>query len=154
MNGKEDIENQVHRRVELLCHTLKKGAIQPTPVQAPPSAAEESSSSENNTDETNSKKIIYKTFFPLPMQTNYIVEAFPIPHFNHPDTPKLHVLAELITANILNEEIKEKGGAFDGGIHIDSNGILSFYSYRDPHLLQTYQSFEKGIQWASNGEFK
>lgn len=150
MNGKEDVYDQVHRRVELLCHTLKKGA---TPTNQQQNEAPAPESSGNATGE-NSKEVLYKTFFPLPMQTNYIVEAFSIPHFTHPDTPKLHVLAELITSNILNEEIKEKGGAFDGGIHIDSNGVLSFYSYRDPHLLQTYQSFEKGIQWASNGEFK
>jgi len=62
--------------------------------------------------------------------------------------------AEILSLNILEEEIKEKGGAFSGGVHINPNGVLSFYSYRDPHFLQTYQSFEKGVQWASNGEFK
>jgi len=38
---------------------------------------------------------LYKTYFPLPMQTNYVIEAFPIPHFAHPDTPKLHTLGML-----------------------------------------------------------
>lgn len=59
-----------------------------------------------------------------------------------------------MTSNILVEEVKEKEGAFDGGCHISSNGVLSFFSYRDPHLLQTYQAFEKAVQWAANGDFR
>lgn len=38
---------------------------------------------------------IHKKFFPLPMQSNYIIETFPIPHFTHEDTPKLHVLCKI-----------------------------------------------------------
>lgn len=45
------------------------------------------------------------------------------------------------------------GGAYGAGTHISQNGTLSCYSYRDPHLLQTYQSFEKGIQGAAHGNF-
>ena len=112
---------------------------------------------------------IYKTFFPMPMQSNYIVETFPIPHFTHEDTPKLHVLckkqenyfeysyipiAEILSTDFFQEEIKEKGGAYGAGTHISQNGSLNCYSYRDPHLLQTYQSFEKGIQGAANGSFR
>jgi hypothetical protein len=45
---------------------------------------------------------LFKTYFALPMQVNYVVEALPIPHFTHPDTPKLHLLCNcwLITFNL------------------------------------------------------
>jgi Predicted Zn-dependent peptidases, insulinase-like len=108
---------------------------------------------------------LYKTYFALPMQVNYVVESVPIPHFTHPDTPKLHILctlycrisnsiAELISSNVLLKEIREKGGAYGGGSRISADGVFHFYSYRDPHTLATYQAFEKGIQWATNGEMR
>lgn len=57
-----------------------------------------------------------------------------------------------MSLNVLHREIREKGGAYGAGCNFSSNGVLSFYSYRDPHTLETYNAFEKAIQWASNGE--
>ena len=53
---------------------------------------------------------------------------------------------------MLHREIREKGGAYGGGSYIDPNGLLTFFSYRDPHNIQTFQAFEKAIQWGANGE--
>ena len=39
---------------------------------------------------------MHKTHFVLPMQVNYCVESVPIPHYTHPDIPKLHILCILI----------------------------------------------------------
>jgi Zn-dependent M16 (insulinase) family peptidase len=55
---------------------------------------------------------------------------------------------------VLLREIREKGGAYGGGSRISSDGVFSFYSYRDPHTLHTFEAFEKGIQWATKGEMK
>jgi len=37
---------------------------------------------------------LYKTYFSLPMQVNYVVESLPIPHYTHADTPSLHILGK------------------------------------------------------------
>jgi len=98
------------------------------------------------------KPTFYKTYFALPMQVNYAVESFQIPHFLHKDTPKLQILADLMSSNVLLREIREQGGAYGGGCNITPNGVLNFYSYRDPHTLQTYKAFERAIQWAVEGK--
>lgn len=59
-----------------------------------------------------------------------------------------------MSEDFFQEEVKEKGGAYGAGTHISQNGALSCFSFRDPHLLQTYQSFEKGIQGAAQGAFR
>lgn len=38
----------------------------------------------------------FKTYFALPMQVNYAVESFEIPHYTHNDTPTLHVLCKIL----------------------------------------------------------
>ena len=40
---------------------------------------------------------------------------------------------------ILLREIKEIAGAVDAGCKVDLNGFMSFYSFRDPNTLSTYQ---------------
>jgi len=97
--------------------------------------------------------ILYQTYFSLPMQVNYVTQALPIPHYRHPDTPNLHILAELMSSNVLLREIREKGGAYGGGSQISPNGVFNFYSYRDPNVLETYGAFQRGVDWASAGQF-
>jgi len=96
---------------------------------------------------------LYKTFFSLPMQVNYVVQSLPIPHYTHADTPSLHILADLMSSNVLLREIREKGGAYGGGSRTSRDGVFNFYSYRDPNLLETYDAFKRGIDWASANKF-
>ena len=58
-----------------------------------------------------------------------------------------------MSSNVLLREIREKGGAYGGGSQIHPNGLFSFYSYRDPNLLQTYDAFQRSVDWASAGKF-
>ena len=58
-----------------------------------------------------------------------------------------------MSSNFLLREIREKGGAYGAGSKISPNGVFNFYSYRDPNLLETYNAFQKSVEWASSGEF-
>ena len=74
-------------------------------------------------------------------------------YFNILDLYLIRILAELISSTVLHREIRERGGAYGGGSTMTpNNGAFNFYSYRDPNVLQTYEAFEKSIQWAQNGE--
>ena len=43
----------------------------------------------------------------------------------------------------LHTEIRERGGAYGSGSRQKStNAVFSFYSYRDPHVGETLQTFE------------
>uniref|UniRef100_A0A7N4V387 Presequence protease, mitochondrial n=1 Tax=Sarcophilus harrisii TaxID=9305 RepID=A0A7N4V387_SARHA len=94
-----------------------------------------------------------KTHFVLPFPVNYVGEGVRTVPYTHPDYASLKILARLMTAKFLHTEIREKGGAYGGGAKLSSNGIFTFYSYRDPNSVQTLQSFEKAVSWAKSGKF-
>lgn len=51
---------------------------------------------------------------------------------NHEDFGAMLILTELLTYGFLLPSIREKGGAYGAGCGVSENGIVSFYSYRDP----------------------
>lgn len=79
----------------------------------------------------------------LPYTVNYASKAiFTVP-YTDPDYAPLQVLSKLITSVYLHPEIREKGGAYGGGAKLLSDGIFTFYSYRDPNSTRTLDLFEK-----------
>lgn len=63
-----------------------------------------------------------------------------------------HSYAYVSTFSSPSQLLIIKGGAYGGGAR-HSNGILSFYSYRDPNTLETLEAFNNAIAWAANGEY-
>ena len=86
-------------------------------------------------------------------KVNFCAAAYPTVSENHPDSAALSVLGSVLRNGFLHSEIREKGGAYGGGAtHDVANGIFRFYSYRDPRLMDTFDDFEKSLEWlASNG---
>ncbi|KAH8234491.1 hypothetical protein KR038_012123, partial [Drosophila bunnanda] len=78
---------------------------------------------------------------------NYCAKAFFAVPYLHQDHPKLRVLAKLLSAKYLLPVVREKNGAYGAGAKISSDGIFSFYSYRDPHSLKTLDTFDKTYEW-------
>lgn len=79
----------------------------------------------------------------LPYTVNYCSKAILTVPYTHPDYPVLRVLSKLITSAYLHPEIREKGGAYGGGAKLTSEGIFSFYSYRDPNSTRTFDLFDQ-----------
>ncbi|KMY91594.1 presequence protease, mitochondrial isoform X2 [Drosophila simulans] len=78
---------------------------------------------------------------------NYCAKAlFTVPYL-HQDHPTLRVLAKLVSAKYLLPEIREKNGAYGAGAKISSDGIFSFYSYRDPNSTKTLNAFDETYKW-------
>ena len=86
-------------------------------------------------------------------KVNFCAAAYSTVSENHPDSPALSVLGSVLRNGFLHSEIREKGGAYGGGaMHDAANGIFRFYSYRDPRLMETFDDFEKSLEWlASEG---
>ncbi|XP_076671860.1 presequence protease, mitochondrial [Andrena cerasifolii] len=83
----------------------------------------------------------------LPYTVNYVAKAiFTVPYTDSDYAP-LQVLSKLITSIYLHSEIREKGGAYGGGAKISSDGIFTFYSYRDPNSTRTLDVFEKAYDF-------
>lgn len=45
---------------------------------------------------------------------------------------------------ILHKEIREKGGAYGGGCKM-GDGVINFYSYRDPNLSKTLDAYKMAL---------
>ena len=82
-------------------------------------------------------------------QVNFCARAFLAPPQSHADVPSLTVLAHMLRTGFLHKEIREKGGAYGGGASYDSStGTFGFYSYRDPRLAGTLETFDQAADWA------
>ena len=88
--------------------------------------------------------------FPFPV--NYASRAVAGVPYRHPDAGPLRVLGRLMFP-FLHREIREKGGAYGGGASVSPGGPVSFYSYRDPNSLQTFEAFSNALEWVLKGDF-
>ncbi|XP_078089031.1 presequence protease, mitochondrial isoform X1 [Mustelus asterias] len=94
-----------------------------------------------------------KTHFQLPFPVNYVSECVRTVPYTNPDFTSLHVLARLLTSKFLHREIREKGGAYGGGVNLSHSGLFTFYSYRDPNSVDTISAFRRSVEWAKAGKF-
>ena len=86
----------------------------------------------------------------MPFNSNYVSKSLIAVPFMHPDYAKYQVLSRLLSRKFLHSEIREKGSAYGSGMRVDPNGVLSFYSNRDPNLEKTLNVFDASFAWASN----
>lgn len=83
------------------------------------------------------------TLINFPFQVHYAARSLPGVSYVHEDGAPLQVLANLLTFKHLHREVREKGGAYGGGASYSAlEGTLNFFSYRDPHPLQSLATFE------------
>ena len=77
--------------------------------------------------------------------TNYVIESLEIPNVTHKDNPTINLLGEVMKKSMLVRDIRDFSGAFDAGYAMNYNNFLSFYSFRDPHNLKTFEHFESAV---------
>jgi len=79
---------------------------------------------------------------------NFCAKAFPAVSSAHEDAPKLSVLSACLRNGFLHSAVREKGGAYGGGAAFNAeSGAFTFYSYRDPRLLETFDDFDRALDW-------
>ncbi|GAV49142.1 hypothetical protein ZYGR_0N05480 [Zygosaccharomyces rouxii] len=89
------------------------------------------------------------TLINFPFQVHYAARSLPGVSYTHGDGAPLQVLANLLTFKHLHTEVREKGGAYGGGASYSAlEGMLNFFSYRDPRPLQSLKTFENAGQHA------
>ena len=81
-------------------------------------------------------------------QVNFCAKAYPTVSVGHPDAPVLSVLGEFLRYGYLHRALREEGGAYGGGSHYEGDsGSFYFYSYRDPHLIESLNKFDEALIW-------
>lgn len=84
----------------------------------------------------------------------FIAKVLPTVSYTHPHAPALNIAASLFDNLVLHAKIREQGGAYGGGaVNNRLSGHFYFYSYRDPHIVPTFQAFETAIKAVTDGEF-
>lgn len=83
-----------------------------------------------------------------PAPVHFCAKVYPSVREDHPDDAALNVLALVLKNGFLHRAIRENGGAYGGGALQDGKlGLFKFYSYRDPRLLETFDDFDKALDW-------
>ncbi|KAJ1917030.1 Mitochondrial presequence protease [Mycoemilia scoparia] len=96
-----------------------------------------------------------KIFCPLPFATNFAAKSIRTVPYTSPDSVKLQTLAKILTQNFLHREIREINGAYGGGaLFSPSQGIFSFFSYRDPNPVNTIKTFDRSLDMILNHSIK
>lgn len=78
---------------------------------------------------------------------NYDVLSWPMPRRS-----ERRVLARVMSYEYLWHEIREVGGAYGTGMQ-SADGVEYLYTYRDPHVQESYDTFAKGAQVLAEREY-
>ncbi|MFH2046134.1 MAG: insulinase family protein [Pseudomonadota bacterium] len=85
---------------------------------------------------------------------SFVAYNFDVVRMEHEDAPALAVLSKLLKSMYIHREIREKGGAYGGySTYNIEDGIFSYASYRDPHIVNTLNVFKKAPAFIKKGNF-
>uniref|UniRef100_A0A672NXD7 Presequence protease, mitochondrial n=1 Tax=Sinocyclocheilus grahami TaxID=75366 RepID=A0A672NXD7_SINGR len=149
-----DAAGEVERFMgNIAANRKERKPVRPTVVEVRPASSRSHRSPSSSCQEPHFKPCQMKTYFQLPFNVNFVSECVRTVPFSHADYASLCILARMMTTKFLHGEIREKGGAYEGGATMGGGGLFSFYSDRDPNSTQTLSAFRGGVEWARAGKF-
>ncbi|MBR6516700.1 MAG: hypothetical protein IKT40_07555, partial [Bacilli bacterium] len=86
----------------------------------------------------------------IPSGVSYNALSNNLECFNLKYNGKYAVLSQIINYDYLWSEVRVKGGAYGCSLSIAQNGDVSFGSYRDPNVVNTYKVFENVTDYLKN----
>ncbi len=78
----------------------------------------------------------------IPSRVQYVVKSGDYRKAGFEYSGKMLVLQNILRTGYLWNNVRVQGGAYGGGVAIDRSGVLSLWSYRDPHLKRTVDIYE------------
>jgi len=86
---------------------------------------------------------------------SFVAKTFKSVRMDHEDATGLSVISKMLRSLFLHREIREKGGAYGGfALYNTENGLFSFASYRDPHILETLDVYERASEFMTSGNYQ
>ncbi|MCK5510385.1 insulinase family protein [Candidatus Parcubacteria bacterium] len=102
----------------------------------------------------NYKSGIFYKGYPVAANVSFVGSGFRAPIIGHKDAPALFILSKILGRQFFHTEIREKGGAYGGIAKYDyTEGIFSFGSYRDPHIISTLKTFARAKKFILNNKY-
>ena len=89
--------------------------------------------------------------FVIPSQVQYVVKAGNFKKAGYTYNGHMKVLENILNSDYLWKELRVKGGAYGGAMSFTRDELI-FYSYRDPNLKETLNTFDEAIKFLK--EFK
>ncbi|XP_076259664.1 presequence protease, mitochondrial [Rhynchophorus ferrugineus] len=83
----------------------------------------------------------------LNIPVNYCSKSVLTCPYSTTEHASLQVLARYLSSKYLHPEVREKRGAYGGGARLSPDGVLAFYSYRDPNGSETLDVFDGAYDW-------
>jgi Zn-dependent M16 (insulinase) family peptidase len=87
--------------------------------------------------------------FVIPSQVQYVVKAGSFKKAGYNYNGKMKVVENILNNDYLWQELRVKGGAYGGAMSFTKNDVL-FYSYRDPNLKETLNTFDEALKFLRN----
>jgi Zn-dependent M16 (insulinase) family peptidase len=85
---------------------------------------------------------------------SFVAMSFETVRMSHPDAPALMLISKMSRSLYLHREIREKGGAYGGmSVYSPEDGLFSFASYRDPHIVSTLNAFAGSMAFMASGNY-
>ncbi|MBW1841677.1 MAG: insulinase family protein [Deltaproteobacteria bacterium] len=85
---------------------------------------------------------------------SFVAQSFQTVRMVHDDAPALSVISKILRSLYLHREIREKGGAYGGfAVYNLENGLFSFGSYRDPHIVSTLKAYDNASTFIRSGNY-
>ena len=85
---------------------------------------------------------------------SFVARTFETVRMEHADAPALAVISKILRSMYLHREVREKGGAYGGfALYNPEDGLFSFASYRDPHIVATLGAFDGAMAFIRSGDF-
>jgi len=85
---------------------------------------------------------------------SFVALSFETVRMEHEDSAALSVISKILRSMYLHREIREKGGAYGGfALYSPEDGLFSFASYRDPHIVSTLNAFDNAAAFIRSGNF-
>jgi Zn-dependent M16 (insulinase) family peptidase len=84
---------------------------------------------------------------------SFVAQTFQTVRLDHADSPALSLIAKMLRSMYLHREIREKGGAYGGfALYNAEDGLFSFGSYRDPHIVGTLKVYNGAADFIRSGK--
>ncbi len=85
---------------------------------------------------------------------SFVARTFGTVPMQHEDAPALSVISKMLRSLYLHREIREKGGAYGGfSIYNMEDGLFCLCSYRDPHIVNTLDVYERAADFIRSGYY-
>ena len=80
----------------------------------------------------------------------YVSKGYNFKKLGYDYNGSMLVLATILNGDFLHNRIRARGGAYGAGITFDTTGHLVTYSYRDPNLKETINTYDSMAEYIKN----